>query len=145
MVVHTDMSSNESFAHFHWKHLHGIMRFDAGVLRDDVDIQSNKLVWLLRDNASGKIHGPERNGEDCTGQITFDVHERTVMGMLYDVQGLGMMDFTGKRTFAPAMVKGHEFTAEWDRIVAGKDAWNLLEINRRAMLNDDEYARLRQL
>lgn len=50
--------------------------------------------------------GSERNGEDYTGQITFDAHERTVMGMLYDVPGLSMVDFAGKRDSGPAMLKG---------------------------------------
>lgn len=93
----------------------------------------------------GTIYGPEENGKNCTGQVTFDLIERTVMGMLYGVPGLNTVDFLGKRILAPPMTRGHEFTAEWDRIVAGKYAWNLPEINRRAMLNDIEYARLRQL
>ncbi|KZM21845.1 uncharacterized protein EKO05_0003132 [Ascochyta rabiei] len=110
LALFTDEATGIWWASFHWSPLNGVMKIDPGPTYDTI-ADTHSLGWRIRNEETGGLSF----GRDCTGDIRFDGQERTLMGALYGVPGVGLLEFEGRRIASPRRVGG--LKQEWDWFV----------------------------
>ena len=84
------------------------MKMDPGPTYETID-NMHTLGWRIRNTETGAL----TFGRNCTGKVCFDGKNRTLKGLLYDVPGVGSIDFEGKRIAGPRRFGGLKRECDW--------------------------------